>query len=111
RRRHTRCSRDWSSDVCASDLPDPDTTALAFQNRPLTVERLVEWCGGEFVPATGAIRLDIDGEPVEVPIGDWVLSDGERFWTFPAAQGFNLYYWPAGRDPGFTFTCERREDA
>src|SRR2546422_6915428 len=23
RRRHTRCSRDWSSDVCSSDLPRP----------------------------------------------------------------------------------------
>src|SRR2546422_6790129 len=23
RRRHTRCSRDWSSDVCSSDLPPP----------------------------------------------------------------------------------------
>src|SRR2546429_3586669 len=23
RRRHTRCSRDWSSDVCSSDLPEP----------------------------------------------------------------------------------------
>src|SRR2546429_3216988 len=23
RRRHTRCSRDWSSDVCSSDLRDP----------------------------------------------------------------------------------------
>src|SRR2546422_6550870 len=23
RRRHTRCSRDWSSDVCSSDLPTP----------------------------------------------------------------------------------------
>src|SRR5205809_5838456 len=22
RRRHTRCSRDWSSDVCSSDLPN-----------------------------------------------------------------------------------------
>src|SRR6266542_3028540 len=22
RRRHTRCYRDWSSDVCSSDLPD-----------------------------------------------------------------------------------------
>src|SRR2546422_8182139 len=22
RRRHTRCSRDWSSDVCSSDLPE-----------------------------------------------------------------------------------------
>src|SRR2546422_9702763 len=23
RRRHTRCSRDWSSDVCSSDLQEP----------------------------------------------------------------------------------------
>src|SRR5690554_3569628 len=25
RRRHTRCGRDWSSDVCSSDLVDPDS--------------------------------------------------------------------------------------
>ena len=25
RRRHTRCSRDWSSDVCSSDLPTGTT--------------------------------------------------------------------------------------
>src|SRR5438067_5094125 len=25
RRRHTRSKRDWSSDVCSSDLPDPRT--------------------------------------------------------------------------------------
>src|SRR2546429_5058079 len=28
RRRHTRCSRDWSSDVCSSDLVDPKTGAI-----------------------------------------------------------------------------------
>src|SRR2546422_5358264 len=27
RRRHTRCSRDWSSDVCSSDLSPPVETA------------------------------------------------------------------------------------
>src|SRR2546422_6882001 len=27
RRRHTRCSRDWSSDVCSSDLTDADHDA------------------------------------------------------------------------------------
>src|SRR5690606_39323581 len=27
RRRHTRFSRDWSSDVCSSDLPVPDKVA------------------------------------------------------------------------------------
>src|SRR3989449_2222692 len=29
RRRHTRCSRDWSSDVCSSDLGTP-ALAVAF---------------------------------------------------------------------------------
>src|SRR2546429_6230180 len=28
RRRHTRCSRDWSSDVCSSDLRDPAAIGL-----------------------------------------------------------------------------------
>src|SRR6266498_5991526 len=34
RRRHTRCGRDWSSDVCSSDLPAmPDVdAAVAFWN-------------------------------------------------------------------------------
>src|SRR2546422_3312478 len=30
RRRHTRCSRDWSSDVCSSDLNLPDATREAI---------------------------------------------------------------------------------
>src|SRR5690606_40878287 len=31
RRRHTRFSRDWSSDVCSSDLPDYVSPTGAFQ--------------------------------------------------------------------------------
>src|SRR2546429_6345843 len=34
RRRHTRCSRDWSSDVCSSDLEEH---VQVFQNAPLDV--------------------------------------------------------------------------
>src|SRR5687768_18188736 len=30
RRRHTRCSRDWSSDVCSSDLPGTQLTMRTF---------------------------------------------------------------------------------
>src|SRR5207245_5650614 len=30
RRRHTRCYRDWSSDVCSSDLPAARTIITAF---------------------------------------------------------------------------------
>src|SRR2546429_753308 len=33
RRRHTRCSRDWSSDVCSSDLGHTTySNSLAFRN-------------------------------------------------------------------------------
>src|SRR2546429_4226489 len=36
RRRHTRCSRDWSSDVCSSDLvPPPDGEATVIAALPL----------------------------------------------------------------------------
>src|SRR3989449_9551682 len=35
RRRHTRCSRDWSSDVCSSDLFEP----LTFED----VLEIVRW--------------------------------------------------------------------
>src|SRR5207245_4670742 len=31
RRRHTRCYRDWSSDVCSSDLGDPDSAPVDDQ--------------------------------------------------------------------------------
>src|SRR5207245_9120108 len=36
RRRHTRCYRDWSSDVCSSDLQPPCRDARLFQ--PLLIE-------------------------------------------------------------------------
>src|SRR2546429_363257 len=34
RRRHTRCSRDWSSDVCSSDLIHPRTSSRCCSNPP-----------------------------------------------------------------------------
>src|SRR2546429_4219923 len=33
RRRHTRCSRDWSSDVCSSDLSAARVKACVFRRR------------------------------------------------------------------------------
>src|SRR6202043_2838494 len=34
RRRHTRCVRDWSSDVCSSDLPEPSFFRRQPRPRP-----------------------------------------------------------------------------
>src|SRR5690606_20572687 len=38
RRRHTRFSRDWSSDVCSSDLAALDAGKKALQAGPLAVQ-------------------------------------------------------------------------
>src|SRR2546429_1270717 len=35
RRRHTRCSRDWSSDVCSSDLEKRPQGLLFWSERPI----------------------------------------------------------------------------
>src|SRR2546429_9339729 len=60
RRRHTRCSRDWSSDVCSSDLIEPrfrpstisldgvtlDPTWLGWLERAADEARRLEAVGG-----------------------------------------------------------------
>src|SRR5690606_39564555 len=44
RRRHTRFSRDWSSDVCSSDL---DTYVAGTS--PLPIEEVLGWAGVDFL--------------------------------------------------------------
>src|SRR5947209_12530763 len=39
RRRHTRYWRDWSSDVCSSDLPGPDKVAPVIWGMDVFVSR------------------------------------------------------------------------
>src|SRR2546429_9902673 len=39
RRRHTRCSRDWSSDVCSSDLPSSGASGAIPVARPASCWR------------------------------------------------------------------------
>src|SRR2546422_11365732 len=52
RRRHTRCSRDWSSDVCSSDLHDGAVGSFRdVKLSPVPVQQPLEvWLGGT-VPA------------------------------------------------------------
>src|SRR5687768_18496136 len=40
RRRHTRCSRDWSSDVCSSDLVTRFVLAISVVKADGTIQRL-----------------------------------------------------------------------
>src|SRR2546429_944493 len=39
RRRHTRCSRDWSSDVCSSDLFVSDLPPVGPSSEPITCSK------------------------------------------------------------------------
>src|SRR2546429_2974248 len=64
RRRHTRCSRDWSSDVCSSDLEDRSRLRaderfppLADQVRagPQLAQRA---CSDERRPRGGGVRIE-----------------------------------------------------
>src|SRR2546422_2901634 len=58
RRRHTRCSRDWSSDVCSSDLPKYASAArLSARRRVLAIGY-----------ATGALAL-------------WQTETGKELWN------------------------------
>src|SRR5690606_39657266 len=62
RRRHTRFSRDWSSDVCSSDL------ALSFV-RELSA---FTWAWGQFIDHDITLTKDKADEllPIAVPVGD-----------------------------------------
>src|SRR5208282_6489015 len=57
RRRHTRCYRDWSSDVCSSDLADGSQTgyALGWGTQKKYGLALVEHTGGQQGTSTSII--------------------------------------------------------
>src|SRR5690606_39506250 len=74
RRRHTRFSRDWSSDVCSSDLEAHDKDALSIGRRP---------AGLSADPWTAIVLLFHDHE-WEQAILEWAL-DTPAF--FIGAQG------------------------
>src|SRR6266699_1902652 len=68
RRRHTRCGRDWSSDVCSSDL-----------RRML--QRHNHGCGGRFSDAeitVNRVRIEVDRVARFDAVGDLAMPDIER---------------------------------
>src|SRR5699024_11663881 len=70
RRRHTRSKRDWSSDVCSSDLG----WSAGWMGYPL---------GGE-VPVTGS-------NPIDGELNGWVqLFQGGRIYRSPVLEGFQV---------------------
>src|SRR6266436_1659263 len=65
RRRHTRCSRDWSSDVCSSDLV---VTRAAAQAQRFT--QLLEAAGARVIEAPAiVIGPPASWEPLDAALG------------------------------------------
>src|SRR5690606_40901583 len=105
-RRHTRFSRDWSSDVCSSDL-EP-STALDVVARGHLLERLRALARGgvtlvlvthhveEIVPEIGRVvlmqggRVLGDGTPADMLTGERLsqtFGGPVRVWQEPMADG------------------------
>src|SRR2546422_3457092 len=72
RRRHTRCSRDWSSDVCSSDLLESVREEAERLNR--LVQNLLEMTRLE----SGALQLRKEWHPLEEVIGAALSRLGKR---------------------------------
>src|SRR3989440_7815303 len=73
RRRHTISDRDWSSDVCSSDLP----TAFPEQLRdlePWQAKRIVHNVGRGVAAANPPAGTPIAGLPADVPDGPGVVK-------------------------------------
>src|SRR5690554_8185696 len=99
RRRHTRCGRDWSSDVCSSDLENYTTDVTASPDKRITIEGInrihgiaedrgvvvLTDIGGENNPSDGGFQMindfvskfnnTPDGEELEL-VGNQVRVSG-----------------------------------
>src|SRR3989304_372568 len=60
RRRHPRCSRDWSSDVCSSDLVGVPVIAAGRINDPALAERVLRDGQADLCVMTRALIADPD---------------------------------------------------
>src|SRR2546429_6665564 len=60
RRRHTRCSRDWSSDVCSSDLEVRRRNLIPREAYPFTSASGMTYDSGDFPKALEQVLAAVD---------------------------------------------------
>src|SRR5690606_39940765 len=87
RRRHTRFSRDWSSDVCSSDLPA--WALMWFTCDQVGVWNWERWCSPEFdaLLAEGAKEMDpAKREPIYRRMQDLMEESGAYVFEIGSAS-------------------------
>src|SRR5690554_7786861 len=73
RRRHTRCGRDWSSDVCSSDLGD---VFVLDMGEPVKIVELAE----KMISLTGSSLRSAKNPKGEIAIEFTGLRPGEKLY-------------------------------
>src|SRR5207245_1921206 len=97
RRRHTRCYRDWSSDVCSSDLFSTNGLTLSAWVKPVSnsaTSQVVSLEGAYVIDVTtGKVGFEINGSGTDlvsaasVPTGSWTYIVG----TSDSSGNLKLY--------------------
>src|SRR5690606_40858213 len=87
RRRHTRFSRDWSSDVCSSDLPD-DASAVRLEQLRRSYAPLFAMLGSQGVERESVVQM----------------------WTFTIASGASPIFDPGASPPRVPTPTDRSEE-
>src|SRR5690349_15971917 len=106
RRRHTRSLRDWSSDVCSSDLLQEGSDELRKEHIPNIVHGKIRWCQGYSEPGSGSDLASLQTKAVRD--GDVYVLNGQKVWTSYADKAdwmFNLVRtdFEAAKHHGITF--------
>src|SRR5256884_3362027 len=82
RRRHTRCSRDWSSDVCSSDLDDETIAHVAALHARVGIVDLLDgddfYVRDDFVFAAVVEHFLRLGNPADVGAGEAPVAKEEH---------------------------------
>src|SRR5215510_11452212 len=77
RRRHTRWPRDWSSDVCSSDLADRGDVAEG-EGRIEKLRRLADGCKGQFVARHAVITQSITATHDRLLVAENIVGESEH---------------------------------
>src|SRR3712207_142949 len=87
RRRHTRYWRDWSSDVCSSDLENGMVRARTIQVVENHVETNTIWA--ELSVDDGLVRLDPEKDVAKISVIERHGKTGEHLTGFVSGLGFD----------------------